>query len=51
MKFECNLGHTEQVIEDLILVAADHADQTLEGCIEFQIIIHFIHEILCLHLI
>jgi|LakMenEpi03Aug12_release.lakeMendotaPanAssembly.Ray.scaffolds.fasta_scaffold5554494_1 hypothetical protein len=55
MKFENNLGHTDQVREDQqlnsFLEATDHEDQTLEGCIEFQIIINFIDEKLCLHLI
>ena len=55
MKFEYNLGHIERVSEDQelnsIFLATDHEDQTLEGCIEFQIIINFIDEKLCLHLI
>jgi hypothetical protein len=44
MKLEYNLGHIEQVSEDQqlnsILVATDHKDKTLEGCIEFQIILN-----------
>jgi hypothetical protein len=47
MKFEYNLGHIERVSEDQelnsIFLATDHEDQTLEGCIEFQIILHVIY--------